>query len=238
MKILLLSDIHGNFPALEAITEKYPPSSFDLICNCGDSLVYGPYPNQTLDWLQQHDVVSILGNTDRKVRKLLKGKDFKKPRKPEKRIMYTWTVEQLLHRSKQFIIQQKKRCELVAGNYPLFLFHGSPDDPDEFLFSFTPTTRFKEIAAHFPKSIIVTGHSHTPYYKKIDSCHFINPGSVGRMFDSNPAASCAILEVEESAIAVTHCRVDYAIEKTVTALKAANLPSIYAMMFRIGQKLN
>lgn len=238
MKILLLSDIHGNFPALEAISKAFPPSSFDLICNCGDSLVYGPFPNETLDWLQEHNVVSILGNTDRKVKKLLKGKDFKKPRKPEKRIMYTWTREQLHTRSAHYLLQQKKRCNIVAGTYPLHLFHGSPDDPDEFLFPFTPTTRFREIAAHFPKSIIVTGHSHSPYYKKINSCHFINPGSVGRMFDADPASSCAILQVGPNALTVTHYRINYSIEKTVTALKEAKLPSIYAMMFRIGKKLN
>ena len=53
MKILLLADIHGNFPALEAITEQLrqkgqPLDQFDQICNCGDSTVYAPFPNECL----------------------------------------------------------------------------------------------------------------------------------------------------------------------------------------------
>ena len=47
MKILLLSDIHANYPALEAVADYAPPASYDLICNCGDTTVYAPFPNET-----------------------------------------------------------------------------------------------------------------------------------------------------------------------------------------------
>ena len=54
MRILIISDIHANFPALIALNKHLPISSFDLILNAGDSVVFAPFPNETLDWLQQY----------------------------------------------------------------------------------------------------------------------------------------------------------------------------------------
>ncbi len=220
MKILLLSDIHANYPALRAVSQKFHPELFDAICNCGDSLVYGPFPNETIQWLQKYNVYSILGNTDRKVKKLLKGKSFKKPGKAEKRIMYTWTADQLTRRSQKYLLTQKKSCTLRFEPFPLFLFHGSPDHPNEFLFPDTDISRFQQLALSFPNSIVATGHSHCPYYKPIHSTHFINPGSVGRMFDSNPTASCAIVNISKKCIEVKHFRIPYQIQDTVDGIEA------------------
>lgn len=197
MKILLLSDIHANYPALSAIESYFQGTSFTAICNCGDSLVYAPFPNETLHWLRTHQVYSILGNTDKKVKKLLRGKEFKKPRKAEKRIMYTWTAEHLDPMAREYLFSLKKSSLLTFEEQEICLFHGSPDHPDEFLFADTNLKRFKELAASTSCRIIITGHSHSPYHKLIGKTHFINPGSVGRMFDSNPAASCAVLTLEK-----------------------------------------
>ncbi len=238
MKILLLSDIHGNFPALDATMKFFHGTSFDTICNCGDSLVYGPFPNETLHWLQEHNVRSILGNTDRKVKKLLKGKRFTKPRKEEKRIMYTWTAGQLDHAARSYLLSLTKSHTFSMLDVSICLFHGSPEYPNEFLFPDTSHNRFRELAAKCHCPIIVTGHSHTPYHKMAGSTHFINPGSVGRMFDSNPAASCAVLELGPNSVKVTHHRINYPVKQTIDALQLHNLPEIYQSMYLSGKKLN
>ena len=238
MKILLLSDIHGNFPALKATINFFQDTSFDVICNCGDSLVYAPFPNETLHWLQEHNVLSILGNTDRKVKKLLKGKTFTKPRKEEKRIMYTWTAEQLDSPARSYLLSLKKSLSFSMHGHSICLFHGSPEHPNEFLFPDTSHKRFLELAASSPCSIIITGHSHTPFHTIAGSTHFINPGSVGRMFDSNPAASCAVLELGSKTIKVVHHRINYPVKETVDAIQQHHLPAIYKSMYLLGQKLN
>jgi putative phosphoesterase len=238
MKLLLLSDIHANFPALEAVVKFFTGISFDAICNCGDSLVYGPFPNETLQWLQNNKVHSIVGNTDRKVRKLLTGKNFKKPRKEEKRIMYNWTAEQLNPSSRKYILSLKKSKQISIAGQTIGLFHGSPEYPDEFLFPDTAPERFAALADLSPCNIIITGHSHTPFHKKVNHTHFINPGSVGRMFDSNPAASCAILTIKDKSIETECYRIPWPKERTVHALKKNKLPAIYQTMFIIGKKLN
>ena len=107
--ILLISDIHANYPALKPSTARCRDMHFDLILNCGDSTVYATFPNETLDWLRAHKVVSILGNTDVKMLRLLAGKKMKKPRKAEKRIMYTWTAEQLTLENREFLAAMPNR---------------------------------------------------------------------------------------------------------------------------------
>ncbi len=238
MKILLLSDIHGNYPALTATINFFKSTTFTAICNCGDSLVYAPFPNETLHWLQENNVQSILGNTDRKVKKLLKGKNFKKPGKDEKRVMYTSTAEQLDSAARNYLFSLKKSVRLSIGGYSICLFHGSPEDPDEFLFPDTSLQRFTDLSLSCPCSIIITGHSHTPYHRIINNTHFINPGSIGRMFDSNPDASCAVLELKKTTVTVEHYRIPYPVQQTVNGLKNNGMPEIYQSMYLLGRKLN
>lgn len=247
IRILLISDIHGNYPALKAIDQQLDATTFHYIINSGDSLVYAPFPNETLNWLAEHQVLSILGNTDKKVIKLLLGKSFKKPGKPEKRIMYTSTAEELSKVSRRYLFSLAKTSKLkifppeqTKKKYhkKLGIFHGSPANHDEFLFADTPDTRFHELAGLTDCHIVITGHSHTPYHKTLSNVHFINPGSVGRMFDGDPRASCATLTITADAITVQHFRIAYEINDVVLKLREINLPEIYVTMFRKGKKLN
>ncbi|MGD9947800.1 MAG: metallophosphoesterase [Desulfobulbus sp.] len=238
MKILLISDIHGNYPALAAVSEAVAELDCSHIFNCGDSLVYAPFPNQTLDWLRSHQVFSIRGNTDDRVIKLLKGKTFKKPSKPEKRIMFTSTASALSPENISFMLELKKKKLLRLGHAFIGLYHGSPLDHEEFLVADTPEKRFKELAKATSCEVIVTGHSHTPYHRYVGGVHFINPGSVGRMFDGNPEASYAILSIKKGTIEVSHYRCPYDVDAVVQRIKENELPPIYGEMFRTASKLN
>ncbi|MEE4240291.1 MAG: metallophosphoesterase family protein [Desulfopila sp.] len=249
MNILLIADIHANFPALQAVEKHFTPWDFDLVINCGDSIVYGPFPNETLAWLKARSVLSILGNTDKKVLKLLHGKQLAKPSDPLKRIMYTWTAEQLLPQWKECLeILPKKKTELLRvlpqstaeqeRLYKIGIYHGSPAKNHEFLFNATPDARFLQLAEESGMDIIVCGHSHDPFHKEFNGQHFINPGSLGRMFDGNPQLSCATLHLDVEHVLVRHHRLNYDIEKTVAALQQASLPQIYCEMYRQGRKTN
>jgi predicted phosphodiesterase len=245
MNILLLSDIHGNYPALVAIDAFFAGHSFDLILNGGDTVVYAPFPTETVHWLERHQALSILGNTDKKVIRLLQGKELRKPRNEEKRVMYTSTADQLDKRGRKYLqsLPLSRNISLPHddGNLPvqtIGLHHGSPAEPHEFLFADTPDERFEELAAICDSRIIVTGHSHSPYHKQIAGIHFINPGSVGRMFDGDPRVSCAVLRITGKDIAVEHFRIAYDIEAVVRTLADRQLPEIYIRMYQEGRKLN
>lgn len=246
MRILLISDLHANFVALEAISRRFPPAQFDLILNGGDSLVYGPFPNETIEWLRYWNALSILGNTDRHVITLLNGESFKKPRKAEKRIMYGWTAAELAKANRDWLIVQpavrtissNAPSEPGAGNNYLSMFHGSPADPDEFLFSSTPLCRFRELAELVSTPLATIGHSHQQFHHLVDGIHFINPGSSGRMFDGKISGGCAVIERRADKFNVTLHRIPYDARRVANEIERLKLPPIYSEMYLRGRKLN
>ena len=238
-KLLLLGDIHANFPALKTIEKYIRPERFDRIINTGDFTVYSTFPNETIQWFRKRKkTVCILGNTDQRILRILKGKKLKRPKKEEKRVMYFWTSENLLPKNSTYLKSLPQQTDFTVGKIRIGLFHGTLDDPDEELFPSAPASRFQQLAKDASYQVQIMGHSHVPYYKIVDGVHFINPGSVGRMFDGDPRASFAVLNIASGNIAVEHFRIPYPVEKVVEGLRDQRLPDIYAKMFRIGKKLN
>lgn len=239
-KMLILGDIHANYPALKAIWHYVQPARFDLVINTGDSTVYGTFPNQTIKWFRKlgDKAVCILGNTDRRILRIVKGKRLKKPRMAEKRLMYYWTAENLRPKNIAYLKTLPGQYDFKSGCTHLGVFHGCFGHPDKQVLPDMQDHCFHQLARDAPYNIHIMGHSHVPYYKCVDGVHFINPGSAGRMFDGNPQASFAVLNVSSGNIAVEHFRIPYPVEAVVEGLTKNRLPDIYATMFRLGKKLN
>jgi len=239
-EILLLGDVHANYPALKAIGDFLQLDRFDLIINTGDLTVYSTFPNETIDWFRnlEDKAICILGNTDKRILKILKGKKLKKPRKKEKRAMYFWTSDNLTTENIAYLRSLPKKSEFSIDRFRIGVFHGSLDDPNAQLFPSTPDSRFIELAKNSPYCVHIVGHSHVPFHKVVAGVHFINPGSVGRMFDGDPRSSFAILKVISGEFAVEHFRIPYPVEDVVKGLKKYLLPDIYCKMFLTGKKLN
>ncbi len=239
MKLLLLGDIHANYSALKAIQNHVRNIRFDGIINTGDLTVYGTNPNQTIDWLRKtENSISVLGNTDNRILRILKGKKLKRPKKEEKRVMYFWTARILNDENINYLKSLPKKNEMLGGSVRVGIFHGTFLKPNESLMPAADKSHFKQLAHASPYQIHIMGHSHIPYYEFVDGVHFINPGSVGRMFDGDPRASFATLDISADEISVAHFRVSYPVEEVIQDLKKHNLPEIYGEMFRIGRKLN
>ena len=238
-KLLVLGDIHANWPALKAIIRYIRPKRFDGIINTGDFTVYGTFPNETIRWFRKRKkTLCILGNTDLRLLNILAGKKLKKPGKEEKRVMYFWTADHLSNKNHRYLKSLPDKMECTINKIRIGIFHGTFDDPEEILYPDTRINRFRELAANAPYRVHIMGHSHIPYYKKVGGVHFINPGSVGRMYDGDPRTSFAIVRVSSKSIAGEHFRIPYPIRKDTTGLEKHNLPDIYKKMYEIGKKLN
>jgi predicted phosphodiesterase len=94
------------------------------------------------------------------------------------------------------------------------------------------------LGKNYPYDIHIMGHSHVPFHKVVAGIHFINPGSVGRMFDGDPRTSFAILKIISGEVAVEHFRIPYPVKDVVKGIKINSLPELYCRMFLTGQKLN
>ncbi|MGD9322692.1 MAG: metallophosphoesterase family protein, partial [Desulfobacterales bacterium] len=146
-KILLLGDIHANYPALKAIEKYTKPDRFDHIINTGDFTVYSTFPNETIQWFRERKkTICIFGNTDRRVLRILNGKKLRKPKKKEKRVMYFWTSENLLPENITYLKSLPEQAGLTVGPLRIGVFHGTCDDPDEELFPDAPEARFHKLA--------------------------------------------------------------------------------------------
>lgn len=239
-KLLVLSDIHANYPALKAIEHHVDPDRFHRIVNAGDLTVYSTFPNETIEWFRRRTTsVCIAGNTDKRVLAILEGKPLGKPKKEEKRAMYYWTCDELLPENREYLKSLPEEAIVTMGDLRIRIIHGDFDEEGETSSSLgDQESRFLTLARESPYHAHIVGHTHIPFHTIIDGVHFINPGSVGRPFDGDPRSSFAVLTVSSGKITVEHFRIPYPVEEVASGLKNSGLPEIYGKMYRTGKKLN
>jgi putative phosphoesterase len=237
-RIALLSDVHGNQPALEAVLEDVAGRGTGELWCGGDFLGYAPFPNEVVQTLRQAGAVSIIGNYDLKVLAFpQKQARWKRKKTPEKYLAFQWNYEHLSPDTKTYLGSLPQQARLRAGGLTVLLVHGSPDSIDEHLGSATPVTRFEELAAA-GVDVIACGHSHEAFTRKVQGTWFVNPGSVGRPEGGDWRAAYALLEFTGGELRVEHRRVPYDMERVVRAVRAADLPESFAAVFRQGRSLD
>ena len=238
-KFLVMSDVHANYPALQAIETFVRGGRFHRVINAGDLVVYGTFPNETIEWFRKKkNTLCIVGNTDNRVLRILAGRPLDRPRREEKRVMYYWTCETLLPGNARYLQSLPGQRDFTIDGIRIGVSHGTSDDEEETLSLDVPESRFRELARKSLCQVQIMGHSHAPFHKVVDGVHFLNPGSAGRMFDGDPRASFAILSVHAGKISVEHFRIPYPVEQVIESLNKNRLPAIYRKMYETGKKLN
>jgi putative phosphoesterase len=238
-RIALLSDVHGNLPALEAVIEDFSHREIDEVWNLGDFLGYAPFPNEVVQTFRQTKAVSIIGNYDLKVLAFKKKQNKWEHKKiPEKYLAFEWNYDHLSEDTTAYLESLPQQTRVQVGALTALLVHGSPDSIDEHLGSATPRARFEEMATDWDADLIVCGHSHEPFAKKVKGTWFVNPGSVGRPEGGDQRASYAILEIEGKELKAEHKRVRYDIDRVAQAVREADLPESFVDVFRTAQSLD
>lgn len=239
MKIALISDVHGNLPALEAVLAHAGEMKVKKIWNLGDFTGFGAYPDQVVLLLKKQKAVSLIGNYDDKVLKVpRKLNEWKNQKIPEKWFSFQWSYDQLSPKSRDYLTSlPETRKEEVKGWKILFT-HGSPESIDEALTDDTPQERLRDLAKMGHVNIILCGHSHKAFMRFAGGSIFINPGSVGRPFDGDPRASYAVVSIKKHKVEVDFFRIEYDVERAALAQLDAGLPAEYAEMTRRGLSLD
>jgi len=229
MQVLVLSDIHSNLVALQAVLAD--AGTFDTIWSLGDVVGYGPQPNECIELLLSYSHLAVAGNHDWGSLGKLDLRDFN----VDARQANLWTREQLSARSWGYIEALPETLD--EGDYTLV--HGSPRYPlIEYL---VYPSLVRQSLPFFSTSICFVGHSHIP---SIFACtdsevrvltpeigvpiklgnerYIINPGGVGQPRDGDARASYLLLDTAERTI--TFRRVPYDILITQTLMQEAGLP--------------
>lgn len=214
MKIVIISDIHGNFDALSALNETY-----DELWVLGDLVNYGPEPSAVIDFVKSKAAVAVRGNHDYAIGY---GED---PRcSPRFREMAEatgrFTDSALSFGEKHFLRGLPLTQETQRGNTHFYLCHAIPSDP---LFGYCEAdsprwiTEIQDISA----DVILTGHTHVPMKRQEGGKLIVNPGSLGQPKTGGPDACYAVWEDGK----VELKSYPYAVAKTISKIQALPIPA-------------
>jgi diadenosine tetraphosphatase ApaH/serine/threonine PP2A family protein phosphatase len=231
MRILILSDIHANWPALEAVLNEAQKIGFDQIWCAGDIVGYYPWCNEVTQWVRENVQRCVMGNHDAIIAGLISPDYFSSWAYRA----IVWTLQELSEENKKFI----SNLPLVLKSGDTILVHDTPLRPLSMEYILYPEEAL-EVLKNTPQRFTFYGHTHIPilfelgegelkvvyqmdgYTLRGDRKYLINPGSVGQPRDGIPLASFLIWDTERNLL--FHKRVDFDKEKVIRELKKRNLP--------------
>ncbi len=242
MRIAVISDVHANLPALEAVLEALRDvGPLDALWHLGDVVGYGPHPNEVIERLRAAGAVGVLGNHDAAVVGRIGIEWFN----DDAQAAIEWSVEQIgtPHRTWLDGLPEVRREAEVT------LVHGSPRDPIwEYVYS---TSIARSNFGSFETSLCLVGHTHVPLLfrerdgrvevESPEDGHtvelgagrtIVNPGSVGQPRDGDPRAAWLLLDTDAGT--VTWRRVPYDVAATQADMRAARLPERLVDRLELG----
>ncbi|MCP8310670.1 MAG: metallophosphatase family protein [Candidatus Methylarchaceae archaeon HK01B] len=226
-KVALVSDIHGNIDALNAILETMRQKS--IFC-LGDLVGYGANPNEVVKWARENNVKCIMGNHEYAVI----TKDVSWFSWAAKRAVF-WTRSNLKSSNMEFIKKLPKKMKLEIEGIKILLVHGSPTDPIfEYVMPETHRDLFDYYLSNNGVDVIGLGHTHIPLMCKSDKGTIFNPGSVGQPRSGDPRACYAILTIKGRDVQVEHELVEYDVESAARKIMEAGLPKFLAQRLYMG----
>ena len=232
MRTLIVSDIHSNLEALDAVlAHAARQGGFDRIWCLGDLVGYGPDPSACLGLLREFDLVAVAGNHDYAAAGVIDASDFN----GAAYAAIQWTAEQLAADDKSFLAG----LPMVSQQPPFTLVHGSLRDPIiEYL---THPSQALATLELLTTPYCLVGHSHYPFICRENAGRplflalpdgqpvaldgercIVNPGSVGQPRDSDPRSGYAVFDSDGPS--VEHFRVEYDIARTQNKMRSASLP--------------
>jgi putative phosphoesterase len=238
-RVAILSDLHGNLAAGEAVLAAIDAAAPDSVYCLGDLVGYGACPNETTELIRSRAIPTIMGNYDDGV-----GFDRNdcgcayKDKEEEARGQQSlyWSRRVTTAENKNYLRALLPEIRFEAEGKRFRLVHGSPRRTNEYLFADRDQRSLERIAAIADCDVLVFGHTHKPWVREIGGVLFVNAGSGGKPKDGDPRAAWALLTVEEGQpVAVEIRRVPYDVAAMSAAIRAADgLPDHFARDLETG----
>ncbi|MBC7217585.1 MAG: metallophosphoesterase family protein [Candidatus Caldatribacterium sp.] len=226
MRIAVFSDIHANLPALLSVLEDIEKVSVDVAVCLGDLVGYAPFPNEVIERIRDLGIPTVMGNYDQGVGFDLEDCGCAYRTEEEKAlgaVSLSWTKENVSPENKEFLRGLLPRYELEVGAFRLLFVHGSPRRINEYLFPDRPDASFLHMMANESANVLACGHTHIPFFRRVDGLFVVNDGSVGRPKDGDWRAAWALLEVGDT-LSVSFRRCEYNLLPLREAYAKSGLP--------------
>ena len=247
MKYALISDIHANLPALDAVLADLDArDDVDAVYHLGDLVGYAPWPNEVVARLRERGVAGVAGNYDSTTATDYAhcGCKYEDARQEElSHLSYAWTRAHVSPDAKRWLGGLPFRIDLRprgghTGGPHVILVHGNPvlntvywtaDRSDDFCLKMA-----EHLGAH-AGDVVAFGHTHIPWHRAVGGIHFVNTGSVGRPKDGDPRCSYALVAVADD-VDVEIVRLEYDVARAAAAIRASELPDEFAAYLETGGK--
>jgi len=210
MRVAVVSDVHGNLPALEAVLAEIEREEVDVVVSGGD-LAMGPMPAECVDALLALDgVLWVRGNADREA----------VPERYEE--VARWVAERLGPERRELVAGAPLTAAVeVDGLGPVLCFHGTPRSDEEILTKLSSEERVAEALDGVEQRVVVHGHTHVQYDRQVAGRRVVNAGSVGIPYEGRRGAFWALLGPD-----VELRQTEYDVDAAVTAIRATGYPGV------------
>jgi putative phosphoesterase len=209
-RVAVLSDVHGNAPALRAVLAEVEGADVDLIVFGGD-LTWGPLPEETFELVRGLNARFVRGNADRAVLENVSETEREQ-----------WMQECHTDELRDFLATFEEQVVVdVDGLGPVRLCHGSPRTDEECVTPETPEERVREFSEGVDERVIVTAHVHIQFDREVAGIRSVNAGSVGLPYEGKPGAFWALLGPD-----VELRRTEYDVDETIERYRASGQPGV------------
>lgn len=228
MRIAVISDIHGNFPALQAVLNDIEKEKAEVIYCLGDLVGYYCMIDEVIETIRSLNIKTLLGNHDY----ALLYNEGAIERSGTCTNILTRQLKEIKKENLDFLKTAERSFKFSFGDKSFFCVHGGLEDNIDEYIRVIDENYFKK--NNFICDVLLSGHTHIPRNEVIGTKRYLNPGSVGQPRDGNPAASYLLLSDDK----YEHKRVTYNIDLIASEMKARNYePYIYEILYR-GVKVN
>jgi putative phosphoesterase len=223
MRLAVMSDIHGNLPALEAVLEDLQPHAPDGIIVAGD-LVGGPQPNEVIRTLRALGSRMIRGNSDANLLRYGTGNAPDKWHTSPQFALLRWTHRHVDAKTFDFIQSlPEQRVVELPGTAAIRVVHGSPRDPCEYIFPDRDPHVLDLALSQTSEPVLVCGHTHVPWKVERGGRLALNPGSVCGPLNGEIYPQYALLTWRDGRWHAEHHAVPYDLERIRSAFRESGL---------------
>jgi protein phosphatase len=213
MRLLLISDLHGNKEALEAILNDV---RHDRIVCMGDLVDYGPDPLAIIDWIRDNKIPTVRGNHDNAVGLHVDcGCGYKYKHLSEATREYTW--QQITEKEEEFLMSLPTYLDFIFDGLKVRAIHGSPESFFDYIYPDTPEEKIDHWLAGVSCDYLLAGHTHVPMIRKLSGLTMLNPGSVGQPRDGDWRTSCMVFDTVTLKPEIV--RLEYDLNKTCDKIR-------------------
>jgi putative phosphoesterase len=230
VRIAALSDVHGNLPALEAVHKAVNAARPDYVAICGDLVFNGPDPAGTLaliQELQRAGAFVTLGNTDVAVADgdfTAAFPWFTEGAPDSVKVAAEWARDEIGDDGVDFLRRLPSERRLRVGDDLVLFCHASPGSlTDGLSADLDPVVTIDRVSGTDAK-VIVCGHTHLPEVREVGWRTIVNDGSAGYVFDGDPTASWALIEIDDDGVRAEIHRTNYDVMAASNAVSARGLP--------------